>query len=165
MLAAVCVLIATAALNDTLRTQEVAALTVALTHAESTFDVGPVLVATDTVKERILPPQPGTLRADPARIRDAARAAGLAAGTSDEAMSCVPNVACRPAGVYLGMIQVLEYLEPDPNTLVVTLQMMYWQVSRGFVAGIHIRIDGVHVTRTSPEAPWRIEKVVTLDGE
>lgn len=165
MLVAVCVFLATAALSDTPSSQQVAALTVALVHGHSTFSGEPVLVATDTVKERILPPQPGTLRADPALIRQAARAAGLAAGTSDDAMTCVPNVACRPAGVYLGMIQVLEYVEPDPNTLVATLQMMYWQVSRGFVADIHIRIDEVHVTRTGREAAWRIDRVVTLDGE
>jgi hypothetical protein len=162
MLAAVCVVPATAALGDTLRAQDVAALAVALTHAGNVIGVGPMLVATDTVEERIVPPEPGARMADPAQVRAAARAAGLAEGTSRDAIACAPNGGCRAAGVFRAMVQVLEYREPASDRFVVMLQIVEVAVEGDTVVAMYIRIDEVHVDRTSRESAWRMGRVRTI---
>lgn len=136
------------------------AVAVALAHARVVIPEGTILVSSDTVPQTEVSREAGSRLPEPALLAEAARIAGFAFGSDDDAVSCGPGRPCTSRGNFQGLVHVAEYRTPDSDSLIITLRML--SLTPALSPPRYEQVDEVHVARRGPGSDWRIERIVGI---
>lgn len=107
----------------------------ALLHARTVIEEGEIQVSPDTVAASF-----------EGSLEEAAAKAGFSFGHDHEAVTCRGFLGCEGIGSFRGLVHVVDYARPDPDSAVVTLRMLLFTSPLG---PLYEQVDEVHVTRSA----------------
>lgn len=147
-----------------LQTPDATALAEALSHARAVVPEGSVLVSPDTVPQTEVARMTGGQPPELSLLQRATNQVGFTFGRDDEALVCDgPDRVCRSIGTFRGLVHVVEYRSPNPDSLIVLLHIVGFtpdaQVNQ-WVSPMDEWVDEVHVVRRG--SVWKIEKVIGI---